>query len=128
MPHGMLEVILISAKGLHKSDFLKKIDPYVILTYRSKEHRSSVAKGPNPNWSESFLFTISVHLRLMDEDAYTKDDFIGETIIDLEPVFDEGSIAKTSYNVVKEQNYCGEIKVALTFRPEVNLSMLQHNN
>jgi hypothetical protein len=36
--------------------------------------------GPNPNWSESFLFTISVHPRLMDEDAYTKDDFIGETM------------------------------------------------
>lgn len=42
----------------------------------------------------------------------------------MEPVFTVGSIPETSYNVVKDQKYCGEIKVALTFNPEVNLSAL----
>ncbi|AES80033.2 putative C2 domain-containing protein [Medicago truncatula] len=53
------------------------MDPYVILTYRSQEHGSSVAKGSgsHPHWNEIFLFTISdsnytLHLRLMDEDTY----------------------------------------------------------
>ncbi|XP_061349583.1 16 kDa phloem protein 2-like [Gastrolobium bilobum] len=86
MPRGTLEVILVSAKGLHDSDFFKKMDPYVILTYRAQEHRSSVAQGAgsNPSWNESFLFTVSdnvseLNLRLMDKDTFTKDDFLGET-------------------------------------------------
>ncbi|KAG5060541.1 hypothetical protein JHK87_001570 [Glycine soja] len=44
--------------------------------------------------------------------------------INVEPVFTVGSIPETSYNVVKDQKYCGEIKVALTFNPEVNLSAI----
>ncbi|KAK7282066.1 hypothetical protein RIF29_10581 [Crotalaria pallida] len=125
MPRGTLEVILVSAKGLHNSDFLKKMDPYVILTYRAQEHKSSVAKGAgsNPRWNESFLFTVSdsvseLNLRLMDKDSFSKDDFLGEAKIRLEPVFVEGSITETAYNVVKEHEYCGEVKVALTFNPE----------
>ncbi|RHN76767.1 putative C2 domain-containing protein [Medicago truncatula] len=61
------------------------MDPYVILSYRSQEHKSSVAKnaGSNPRWNESFLFTVSdnaaeLNLRLMDEDTFTKDDLLGE--------------------------------------------------
>ncbi|ESW11956.1 hypothetical protein PHAVU_008G073400 [Phaseolus vulgaris] len=125
MPRGTLEVILTSANHLHNSDFFGKMDPYVILTYRTQEHRSSVAKGAGskPRWNESFLFTVSdsvseLSLRLMDKDTLTKDDFLGETRINLEPVFDVGSIPESSYNVVKDQNYCGEVKVALTFNPE----------
>ncbi|KAL1360311.1 hypothetical protein HN51_005675 [Arachis hypogaea] len=124
MPRGTLEVILVSAKGLKDADFLKKMDPYVILTYRAQENRSSVARGggSNPRWNESFLFTVSdnvaeLNLRIMDKDTFTRDDFLGEARIPLEPVFAAGSIQETSYNVVKNQNYCGEIKVALTFKP-----------
>ncbi|KAG4925467.1 hypothetical protein JHK87_051007 [Glycine soja] len=125
MPRGTLEVILISAKDLKDSDFFGKMDPYVILTYRAQEHRSSVAKGAGskPRWNESFLFTVSdsvseLNLRLMDQDLLTSDDFLGDAKINLEPVFAVGSIPETSYNVVKDQKYCGEIKVALTFNPE----------
>ncbi|XP_061349584.1 16 kDa phloem protein 2-like [Gastrolobium bilobum] len=125
MPRGTLEVILVSAKGLHDSDFFKKMDPYVILTYRAQEHRSSVAQGAgsNPSWNESFLFTVSdnvseLNLRLMDKDTFTKDDFLGEAKINLEPVFAEGSIPQTVYNVVRNQKYSGEVKLALTFHPE----------
>ncbi|MED6158435.1 hypothetical protein PIB30_032759 [Stylosanthes scabra] len=125
MPRGTLEVILVSAKDLKDADFLGKMDPYVILTYRAQENRSRVAKGggSNPRWNESFLFTVSdnvaeLNLRIMDKDTFTKDDFVGEARIPLEPVFAAGSIPETSYNVVKKQNYCGEIRLALTFNPE----------
>ncbi|AES58840.1 hypothetical protein MTR_1g008930 [Medicago truncatula] len=36
----------------------------------------------------------------------------------LRPVLEYGSIPETAYNVVKQQNYCGEVNVALTFHPE----------
>jgi len=41
--------------------------------------------------------------------------------IPLEGVFMEGSLPPTSYNVVlPDQNYCGEIKVGLTFTIKVD--------
>lgn len=39
--------------------------------------------------------------------------------ISLEPLFMEGSLPPTAYNVVKNQEYCGEIRLGLTFTPEV---------
>jgi hypothetical protein len=39
--------------------------------------------------------------------------------IPLEPVFVEGSIPPTAYNVVKDEEYKGEIWVALSFKPSV---------
>nr|CAB3486212.1 unnamed protein product [Digitaria exilis] len=88
------------------------MDPYVILTCRTQEQKSSVAKGAGsePEWNETFIFTVSddtpqLHLKIMDSDI-TADDF-------------EGSLPPTVHPVVKEEKYCGEIKLALTFTPEV---------
>ena len=45
--------------------------------------------------------------------------YIGSYSISLEPVFEEGSLLPTSYNVVnQEKEYCGGIKVGLKFTPE----------
>ncbi|KAJ1392607.1 C2 domain [Sesbania bispinosa] len=127
MPRGTLEVILVSAKGLEDNDFLSSIDPYVILSYRAQEHKSTVQEGAgsNPQWNESFLFTVSdsaseLNLRIMEKDNFSNDDFLGEAIIPLDAVFEEGSLPEAAYNLVKDQEYCGEIKVALTFTPERN--------
>lgn len=125
MACGKLEVLLVSAKGLENSDFLSSMDPYVILTCRTQEQKSSVAKdqGSTPEWNETFLFTISGHvpelnLKIMDKDTFSADDFVGEANIPLEPVFEEGSLPPTAYNVVKDGEYKGEIRVSLTFLPE----------
>ncbi|CAL0308193.1 unnamed protein product [Lupinus luteus] len=125
MPRGTLEVVLVSAKGLDGNDFLSSVDPYVILRYRAQEHKSTVKEGDgsSPKWNESFLFTVSdsaseLNLRIMDKDHFSKDDFLGEAIIPIDAVVAEGSIPETAYNVVKDEDYRGEIKVALTFTPE----------
>ncbi|CAI8607200.1 unnamed protein product [Vicia faba] len=127
MPRGTLEVVLISAKGLEDNDFLSSIDPYVILTYRAQEHKSNVQEGAgsNPQWNETFLFTVSdsasqLNLRVMEKDKFSNDDNLGEVTIPLEAVFEEGSLPESVYKLVKEDEYCGEIKVALTFTPERN--------
>ena len=44
--------------------------------------------------------------------------------IPLDPVYHEGSLPATVYNVVKDEQYCGEIKVGLNFAPEVGGSLL----
>ncbi|AET02102.1 putative C2 domain-containing protein [Medicago truncatula] len=127
MPRGTLEVVLISAKGLEDNDFLSSIDPYVILTYRAQEHKSTVQEGAgsNPQWNETFLFTVSdtayeLNLKIMEKDNYSADDNLGEVIIPLETVIQEGSVPENSYKLVKDEKYCGEVKVALTFTPERN--------
>ena len=45
MGRGLLEVLLVDAKGLAGTDFLGKIDPYVVVQYRSQERKSSTARG-----------------------------------------------------------------------------------
>ncbi|XP_058078107.1 elicitor-responsive protein 3 isoform X2 [Magnolia sinica] len=125
MPAGTLEVLLVGAKGLENTDFLCNMDPYAILICRTQEQKSSVAsgKGTEPEWNENFVFTVSegvseMTIKLMDSDNFSSDDFVGEATIPLEPLFMQGSIPPTVYNVVKDQEYCGEIRVGLTFTPE----------
>ncbi|KAL8139174.1 hypothetical protein V2J09_005175 [Rumex salicifolius] len=125
MSHGKLQVLLVSAKGLDGADFLSNVDPYAVITCRSQEQKSNVASGggSNPEWNETFVFTISgsvseLVIKLFDKDTFTADDFLGETKIPLEPVFLEGNLPVASYNVVKDEEYRGEVKLSLSFSPE----------
>ncbi|KAJ3692997.1 hypothetical protein LUZ60_012092 [Juncus effusus] len=129
MVKGTLEVLLVNAKGLQDGDVLGKMDPYAILSCRSvrmcHEQKSSVktGAGSEPEWNESFVFKITddvteLHIKLMDSDTFTADDCVGEAKILLEPVFMEGKIPPTVYNVVKDREYHGQIKVSLTFIPD----------
>ncbi|XVE57846.1 hypothetical protein DITRI_Ditri04bG0123100 [Diplodiscus trichospermus] len=125
MPQGTLEVVLVNAKGLENTDFLCNMDPYVLLICRTQEQKSSVAsgKGSNPEWNENFVFNVSegvseLKLKIMDSDCGTQDDFVGEATIPLDPVFMEGKLPTTAYNVVKDEEYRGEIRIGLTFTQE----------
>ncbi|CAA0813603.1 C2 domain-containing protein [Striga hermonthica] len=122
MAEGTLEVVLVGAKGLENTDFLSGGDPYAILSCRTQEKKSSVASGQGacPEWNETFLFSISgsvdeLKIKLMDKDTFTQDDIVGEATIPLETVFAEGSVPTMAYNVVKDENYCGEVRVGLKF-------------
>ncbi|PIN21992.1 hypothetical protein CDL12_05292 [Handroanthus impetiginosus] len=122
MPQGTLEVVLVSAHGLENTDFLSNMDAYAVLTCQNQEKKSKIASGGGsvPEWNETFLFTISegvseLKIKLMDKDTFTADDFVGEATIPLEPVFDEESVPTTTYDVVKDQKYCGGIRVSLKF-------------
>ncbi|KAG6437597.1 hypothetical protein SASPL_102516 [Salvia splendens] len=125
MTRGTLEVLLVSAKGLDNSDFLSKSDPYAVITYRTQEKTSGIAsvQGSSSEWNESFLFSISsdgtdLKIKLMDKDTFTADDFMGEATIPLQPLFVENNVPPMAYHVVKEDKYCGQIRVGLTFTPQ----------
>ncbi|XP_022738845.1 elicitor-responsive protein 3-like [Durio zibethinus] len=125
MPQGTLEVLLVGAKGLENTDFLCNMDPYVLLICRTQEQKSSVAsgKGSDPEWNENFVFNVSegvseLKLKIMDSDCGSQDDFVGEVTIPLEPVFVEGNLPPAAYNVVKDEEYRGEMRLGLTFTPE----------
>ncbi|KAG9441068.1 hypothetical protein H6P81_016922 [Aristolochia fimbriata] len=125
MPEGTLEVLVVGAKGLENTDFLCNMDPYLILTVTSQEQKSSIAsgKGSDPEWNETFMFTVSgeateLKIKIMDSDTGTEDDYVGDATIPLGPLFLEGNISPAIYNVVKEEQYRGEIKIGLKFIPE----------
>ncbi|CAM0883519.1 unnamed protein product [Alopecurus aequalis] len=136
MGRGLLEVLLIDAKGLAGNDFLGRLDPYVILKYRSQERKSGTARdeGRNPSWNELFRFQISstaadvqhkLVLRIMDHDNLSSDDFLGEATINVADLIGIGvekgrsELNPARYSVVTANNsYHGEIKVGITFTAE----------
>ncbi|XP_047055389.1 elicitor-responsive protein 1-like [Lolium rigidum] len=133
MGRGLLEVHLVDAKGLAGTDFLGKIDPYVIVQYRSQERKSSTARdaGRNPSWNEVLKFQISstaanvqhkLILRIMDHDNFSRDDFLGQATINVTDVISIGmekgksEMSPAKYSVVTADNsYHGAIKVGITF-------------
>ncbi|KAK1421287.1 hypothetical protein QVD17_23493 [Tagetes erecta] len=137
MTIGILEVNLVDARGLPNHHFFSKIDPYVLIRYRTQEHKSSIAKGQgsNPKWNQKFKFRVEypgadkqpkIVLKIMDHDTFSSDDYVGETTIYLKEVLEQGvmngiaELHAQKYRVVgSSQNYCGDLQVAVTFTPRV---------
>ncbi|XP_051121896.1 elicitor-responsive protein 1 [Andrographis paniculata] len=138
MALGTLEVTLLGARGLTRTDLLGKIEPYVVMEYRKQQHTSSIAKGTAPLWNQKFRFTVeheedeheedvaksqnTLSLILMDYDTFTQDDSLGQTTIHLGEAIQRGvengkaEIGSHKYRVVaKDGTYCGELHVAITF-------------
>ncbi|KAM0981551.1 hypothetical protein ACFX19_014843 [Malus domestica] len=127
MPRGTLEVNLVNAKGLKNTEFFGNMDPYVIITCKKQQKKSKVAtaQGSNPEWNESFVFSVAdgvteLHLMIMDKDTGTADDFVGELSIPLRTIYEEGKLPPMKYNVLRNKKYHGEIKIGFTFTPAVS--------
>lgn len=139
MAIGLLEVLLVSAKGLANTDFLGDIDPYVIIQYKTQERTSSVAQGRGGNWTWNERFTFRVEypgsggqckliLKIMDKDTFTKDDFLGEATIYVEDLLAQGmengsaELHSHKCSVVRaDGTYFGEIQVGLSMIRKVEV-------
>ncbi|CAI9768315.1 unnamed protein product [Fraxinus pennsylvanica] len=133
MAIGLMEVKLVDAKRLKNTDFLGKIDPYVLLQYRNQECKSSIAKGQgrNPIWNEKFEFRVDypvadeqykLVLKIMDHDTFTADDYLGQATIYVKELIELGlekgkaELHPQKYRVVlTDKTYHGEIQVGVTF-------------
>ncbi|XP_062207407.1 elicitor-responsive protein 1-like [Phragmites australis] len=133
MGKGVLEVHLVDASGLSGNDFLGKLDAYVVVQYRSQERKSSVARdqGRNPCWNEVLKFQINssaanvqhkLIFRIMDQDHFSSDDFLGEATIDVTDIISLGTehgtyqLNTAKHNVVlADKTYHGEIRVGISF-------------
>ncbi|KAI5328861.1 hypothetical protein L3X38_028258 [Prunus dulcis] len=128
-PRGTLEVTLVGAKDLKNMDTMGMMDPYVVFTYKDQEKKSQVAngQGSEPDWNETFLFTIAgaedeLRLKLYDEDSGSTDDSVGELTIPLDAIVTdsgcEGRMPATPYDVMRNDKVRGEITIGLFFNPE----------
>ncbi|KAM7492032.1 hypothetical protein LguiA_034953 [Lonicera macranthoides] len=138
MTIGIMEVKVECARGLKNTEILDGgIDPYVLVQYRSQEHKSSIARGQGraPVWNEKFTFRAEypggddqykLILKIMDHDTFSSDDYLGQATIYLKELLALGvengraEIHTQKYSIVDcNQTYCGEIKVGITFTPKV---------
>ncbi|XP_073021187.1 16 kDa phloem protein 1-like [Primulina eburnea] len=117
MTTGIMEVTLLQARGLKNTEFLGKIDPYVLIQYKNQEQKSQTGggkvskfqtyhcmclrgQGSDPVWNEKFKFRVEypikgdehhkLILKIMDKNTFTQDDFVGQTTINLKELFGIG--------------------------------------
>lgn len=81
---GRLNFAVIGCRQLLNKEAVGKSDPYVIVSYDKKEHRTrTISSNLNPNFNENFLFFINessgdhyISLVVKDKDTFS-DDTIG---------------------------------------------------
>ncbi|KAI3832751.1 hypothetical protein MKW98_002297 [Papaver atlanticum] len=138
---GLLEIVLVDAQGLPKSDLIGKMDPYVTIQYKNQNVRSSVAKGQgtNPVWDDKLTLWVeypepdgqyNVVFKIFDRDTFSRDDLIGETTISVKDLVELGAkkgktnVEPRKYSVFESkknkpvQGRAGDIHVGLTFTPK----------
>ncbi|XP_050385953.1 16 kDa phloem protein 1 isoform X2 [Argentina anserina] len=133
MAVGLMEVLLVNARGLGDTDIIGRMDPYVVVKYKSQEHRTSVARGQggNPVWNERLIFRVEypgsgeqykLTFKIMDKDTFTRDDTVGEATIYVKELLELGvekgfaEINPKKYSVVAaDKSFRGEIQVGVVF-------------
>ena len=89
---GTLHVRLERGSGLKAADWNGKSDPYVKLSLGGVHHQSRVVeKSLEPAWEQSFAFNgglkaltdEALQLKVMDRDALSFDDHLGDASVDL---------------------------------------------
>ncbi|XP_068668569.1 elicitor-responsive protein 1-like [Aristolochia californica] len=139
MPTGILEVLLVDAQGLGNTDFLNKMDTYVLMQYKTQERKSSVARGQgrNPVWNEKFTFRVDypgagnqykLLFKIMDRDSFSRDDFVGEASMYIEELLALGvergkaELLPARLRVtLADKTYYGEIRVGVSFTRKVEV-------
>ncbi|KAH7439325.1 hypothetical protein KP509_04G056100 [Ceratopteris richardii] len=125
--HGQLTLHLVKGHNLLDADVFDKSDPYAIITCHKQKLKSRVIEngGSNPNWDQTFAFTIDsevteVLIKLFDRDTFTADDLLGTAIVPLHKVFAEGYVPPMDYKVLGKQGQPqGEVTVGLKYVPKI---------
>ncbi|MCL7025032.1 hypothetical protein MKW94_023218 [Papaver nudicaule] len=137
MTRGTLEVLLVDASKLKDTDFIGKMDPYVVIQFGNQKRKSTVARGDGKAalWNEKFTFDVEypdnikdehqqykLNITIMDKDRFSRDDFVGESTIYVTDVLSLGvkngtsDIRTSKYRVVlQNKTYSGEIRMGVSF-------------
>ncbi|KAK6135859.1 hypothetical protein DH2020_030346 [Rehmannia glutinosa] len=151
---GIMEVTVVGARNLKNTELFGKVDPYVVIQYKNEEQkkhnrRRQISKcglrccvclrGARQQaavWNEKFKFKVEypkgdeqhkLLLKIMDNDAFTEHDYLGQATIYLKELFEQGfengkaELRTQKYRIVSSnQTYHGEIQVGITFTTNVS--------
>ncbi|XP_047957626.1 elicitor-responsive protein 3 [Salvia hispanica] len=141
MKGAVLEVLLVSAEGIDRTHILGHPGYHVIVECGSQVFTSKRSSGNLGKfyWNEKLVFelpeseleTLShLKLRIVKEERFSDDDFVGETIIFIKGIIVEGNyrglaeILPAPFNVVLEDDtYKGEMTVGMKFIPNVAVNV-----
>ena len=119
---GILNVHLVGATNLVRSDIIGGADPYCILGMGNQILKSKVVKKTlNPVWDEKLMFSWNgldpLLINVMDKDVFKRDDPLGMLEFDLKPLYDAGMIVNnetTEYDLKLTDTKHGNIQLKLT--------------
>ncbi|KAL5061582.1 hypothetical protein RYX36_023319, partial [Vicia faba] len=119
--NGDLKVSLRTARGFHDNDFLRDVNPYVIVKYTSSQVKvSRVSYAPtvyrsDPWWNEFFYFDTTNGIDVLKMELYEN---ATHKLIGIADVFFVNIVPETDYQIFNDHGvYVGDIYVALTFTP-----------
>ena len=99
LPEGEININLVKAKDLIKSDVMGKSDPYAVLKYGNQKHKTPTEKNTqNPQWNYNAKFDIpdgsenSVSLEIFDSNKLGKDKSLGKINLDLDVLSNDGGL------------------------------------
>ncbi|XP_070787399.1 cytosolic phospholipase A2 epsilon-like [Pituophis catenifer annectens] len=92
-PYRLLTVRILRARNIQKADILTESDCYVSLLLPTSSSEvvktETVPNSKNPEWNQAFTYRIdsriknTLHLKICDEDTYTKDDHLYTVLFDV---------------------------------------------
>ncbi|XP_063174415.1 cytosolic phospholipase A2 epsilon-like [Candoia aspera] len=110
-PFRLLTVRIMRARNIQKADMLSESDCYVSLSLPTASSEvvqtQTVPNSKNPEWNQTFTFRIdsriknTLHLKLCDEDTFTKDDHLYTVVFDVGKLR-TGQTARVSFTLNPE--------------------------
>ena len=119
---GKIQIGLLEAKDLPKTDLVGKSDPYAILSHGNQKFKTDTVKNTqNPKFNYDAVFNVpdngdsNIKIDLLDSDRIGKDKPLGSALIDIDDVMTNGSLPPTWYPLKGGKS--GQVLVTANFDP-----------
>eukprot|EP00092_Neocalanus_flemingeri_P025254 GFUD01027386.1.p1 GENE.GFUD01027386.1~~GFUD01027386.1.p1 ORF type:complete len:4003 (+),score=946.67 GFUD01027386.1:1015-12009(+) len=107
IPEGQVNINLIKAKDLIKSDMIGKSDPYAVLAFGSQKYKTPKQKNTqNPEWNYEAKFDVpdgpdqTVNIEIFDSDKIGRDKSLGKLDIDVQDILNDDGVDAKWYPLV----------------------------
>jgi len=122
----------LEANLTHNTELLGKMNPYCMFSVGNNKIKGQNCEkgGTHPIWNDVITLPATndstVSIELKDKDKFTKDDIIGNSVLDLKEVEAKGRISKW-YPLSYKNKPAGEILIESVFKPDKS-SLVQNQN
>ena len=131
-------MILKAANNLPKADRLSKSDPYCELTFHEEKQSTKVINNnQNPNWNESFKWTLEVvpeptegiQAMIFDDETVGKNKLIAKGVVPLAEVLEKGSAKlEVALQSPKDEPLKSTLSVEILYKVPASMLLQQNLN